>query len=124
MITLKMAFRNIFRQRRRTLFTGLSIAGGFALAVIFIGWSDGSYNNIIDQFTRTRLGHIQIHQKSYLDRPSLYKSITDVPKVGAILDQTRGVESWTPRVFSAGLAADGDKSAGVRNRASTGRSHA
>jgi putative ABC transport system permease protein len=114
MVTLKMAFRNIFRQKRRTFFTGLSIVGGFALAVIFIGWADGSYNNIIDQFTRTRLGHIQIHEKSYLDRPSLYKTVADVPKIGAILDQTKGVESWTPRVFSAGLAAVGDKSAGVQ----------
>lgn len=114
MIVLKMAFRNIFRQKRRTFFTGLSIVGGFALAAIFIGWADGSYNNIIDQFTRTRLGHIQIHEKSYLDRPSLYKTVADVPKIGAVLDQAKGVESWTPRVFSAGLAAVGDKSAGVQ----------
>lgn len=109
-----MAFRNTFRQKRRTLFTGLSIVGGFALAVIFIGWADGSYNNIIDQFTRTRLGHIQIHEKSYLDRPSLYKTFDDVSKIGAILDRTKGVESWAPRVYSAGLAAVGDKSVGVQ----------
>lgn len=114
MVTLKMAFRNTFRQKRRTLFTGLSIVGGFALAVIFIGWADGSYNNIIDQFTRTRLGHIQIHEKSYLDRPSLYKTFDDVSKIGAILDRTKGVESWAPRVYSAGLAAVGDKSVGVQ----------
>jgi putative ABC transport system permease protein len=114
MLTGRMAFRNIFRQRRRTLFTGMSIVGGFALAVIFIGWSDGSYDNIIDQFTRNRLGHIQIHEKSYLDRPSLYKTVSGVARIGGILDRTKGVESWAPRVYSAGLAAVGDKSAGVR----------
>jgi len=114
MLVLKMAFRNVFRQKRRTIFTGLSIIGGFALSVIFIGWSDGSYDAIIDQFTRTRLGHIQIHERTYLDRPTLYKSIADVPKVGAVLDRTKGVEAWTPRVYSAGLAGAGDKSAGVQ----------
>jgi putative ABC transport system permease protein len=114
MVVLKMAFRNIFRQRRRSLFTGLSILGAFALAVIFIGWADGSYNNIIDQFTRTRLGHIQIHGRGYLDRPSLEKSFAAVATIGAVLDRTRGIESWTARVFSAGLAGAGDKSAGVR----------
>ena len=114
MAVLKMAFRNIFRQRRRSLFTGLSILGAFALAVIFIGWADGSYNNIIDQFTRTRLGHIQIHRQGYLDRPSLEKSFAGVAAVGAMLDRTRGVESWTARVFSAGLAGAGDTSAGAR----------
>jgi putative ABC transport system permease protein len=114
MLVLKMAFRNIFRQKRRTLFTGLSIVGGFTLAVIFIGWSDGSYDAIIDQFTRTRLGHIQIHEKTYLERPTLYKTIDDVAKIGRVLDTTKGVESWAPRVYSAGLAGDGDQSAGVR----------
>ncbi len=114
MVVVRMAFRNMFRQKRRTFFTGLSIVGGFTLAVIFIGWADGSYNNIIDEFTRTRLGHIQVHEKSYLDRPSLYKTVAGVSDVGAILDQTKGVESWTPRVYSAGLAAVGEKSAGVQ----------
>ncbi len=114
MIVLKMAFRNIFRQKRRTLFTGLSIVGGFSLAVIFIGWSDGSYDSIIDQFTRTRLGHIEIHEKSYMERPTLYKTIDDVTRIGAVLGGTKGIESWAPRVYSAGLAGDGSQSAGVR----------
>ncbi|HUU38816.1 MAG TPA: FtsX-like permease family protein [Candidatus Desulfaltia sp.] len=114
MLTLKMAFRNILRQKRRTMFTGLSIVGGFTLAVIFIGWADGSYNNIIDQFTRNRLGHIQIHEKTYLDRPSLYKTIDAGQRIGTILEQADAVESWAPRVYGAGLAAFGEKSAGVQ----------
>jgi putative ABC transport system permease protein len=112
--TFRMAFRNVFRQRRRTLFTGLSIVGGFALAVVFIGWADGSYDSIIDQFTRNRLGHIQIHEKTYLDRPALSKTVSDVARIGAILDRTGGVASWAPRVYAAGLAAAGDRSAAVR----------
>ncbi len=114
MLTLRMAFRNIFRQKRRTIFTGLSIVGGFTLAVIFIGWADGSYNNIIDQFTRNRLGHIQIHEKTYLERPSLYKTIDTAQRIGAILEREDSVESWAPRVYGAGLAALGEKSAGVQ----------
>jgi putative ABC transport system permease protein len=112
-ITLRMAFRNIFRQKRRTLFTGLSIVGGFSLAVIFIGWADGSYNNIILQFTNNRLGQVQIHEKTYLQRASLYKTVNDVARLGGILDRTPGVVSWAPRVYSAGLAADGERSAGA-----------
>ncbi len=114
MLTFKMAFRNIFRHRRRTILTGLSIMGGFTLAVIFIGWADGTYNNIIEEFTRNRLGHIQIHEKTYLDRPSLYKTIDQTPQLARILNNTPGVESWAPRIYSAGLAAVGEKSAGVQ----------
>ncbi len=114
MLLLKMAFRNIFRQKRRTILTGLSMMVGFVLAVIFIGWSDGAYNNIIKTFTGDRLGHIQIHKKTYLERPSLYKTIDNLSRINEILHQIKEVQSWTPRLFSAGLVSVGEKSAGVQ----------
>ncbi|MBN1272376.1 MAG: ABC transporter permease [Candidatus Aminicenantes bacterium] len=114
MVLLKIAFRNIFRQRRRTLFTALSMFGGFILAAFFIGWADGTYNGIIDMFTRNRLGHIQIHEKDYLDRPSLYKTINDMSVINRTLEEVSGVESWTPRLYTAGLASLDDKTAGVQ----------
>jgi putative ABC transport system permease protein len=114
MVVAKMAFRNIFRQKRRTLFTGLSVGGGFALAAIFIGWADGSYNSIINQFTRSRFGQIQVHAAGYLDKPTLYKTIPDPARIEPLLDRTRGIDSWAPRVYAAGLASVGDKTAGVQ----------
>jgi putative ABC transport system permease protein len=75
MLIFRIAWRNIFRQKRRTILTVLTMFGGFTLSAISIGWADGTYNRIIDMFTRNRLGHIQIHAKGYLDRPSLYKRI-------------------------------------------------
>lgn len=111
---MKMAFRNVFRQKRRSLLTALSMFGGFVLAAFFIGFSDGSYNQIIDVFTRTRLGHIQIHHHEYLETPSLYRTIDDPDAVQRALEQAGEVENWTPRIYSAGLAAADDKSAGVR----------
>jgi putative ABC transport system permease protein len=114
MLTLRIAWRNIFRQKRRTILTVLSIFGGFTLSAISIGWADGTYNRIIDMFTRNRLGHIQVHAKGYLDRPSLYKNIPDYQQVGAEIAGVRGVEAWSPRLYAAGLASIGDKSSGVR----------
>ncbi|MDH4158260.1 MAG: ABC transporter permease [candidate division Zixibacteria bacterium] len=110
----KIAFRNVFRQKRRTILTVLTMFGGFTLASISIAWSDGSYNNIISMFTRNRLGHIQIHARGYLDRPSLYKNIQDYEKVGEIIAGVPGVEQWTPRLYSAGLVSVGEKSAGAQ----------
>jgi putative ABC transport system permease protein len=114
MIMLKIAFRNIFRQKRRSILTALSMFGGFVLAAFFIGFSEGTYNNIIDTFTRNQMGHIQVHQKDYLDRPSLYKTIDNLPKIEGILSQMDKVDSWAPRLYSAGLASVSEKSAGVR----------
>jgi len=114
MLTLKMAFRNIFRHKRRSVLTGLSMFGGFALAAIFIGWADGTYNGIIDSFTRNNLGHIQIHAENYLDRPSLYKTIDDLDRVKNALADLNHVDDWAPRVYSSGLASLESKSSGVQ----------
>lgn len=114
MLTLRLAWRNIFRQKRRMILTVLTMFGGFTLSAISIGWTDGTYNNIIDMFTRNSLGHIQVHARGYLDRPSLYKNIADYQTMGATIDSLPGVEAWTPRLYSAGLSSVGDKTAGVR----------
>jgi ABC-type lipoprotein release transport system permease subunit len=114
MMMLKMAFRNIFRHKRRTVFTGLSMFGGFVMAAIFIGWADGTYNNIIDGFTRNNFGHIQIHAENYLDRPSLYKTIDDLSAVKDAFSGIDHIDAWAPRVYSSGLGSLEDKSSGIQ----------
>ena len=111
---LKIAFRNIFRQKRRTILTALAMIVGFTLSSVFIGWSDGAYGNIIAMFTRNRIGHIQVHREGYLDKPSLYKTISDYSAVGKAIQTIAGVEAWTPRVFGAGLGSVGEKSTTVQ----------
>ncbi len=114
MLTLKIAFRNIFRQRRRTFLTVLTMFGGFVLAAFSIGWADGTYNHIIDMFTRNRLGHIQVHKDNYLDRPTLYKTIDNYEAVRSKILGVKHVQACTARLYSMGLGSVGDKSAGIR----------
>ncbi len=111
---LKIAFRNIFRQKRRTILTALAMIVGFTLSSVFIGWSDGAYGNIIAMFTRNRIGHIQVHREGYLDKPSLYKTISEYLAVGKAIQTIAGVEAWTPRVFGAGLGSVDEKSTTVQ----------
>ena len=111
---LRIAFRNMLRQKRRTALTLLTILGGFTLAAISIAWSDGTYSYIIKTFTQHRLGQIEVHRNGYLDRPSIDKRIRDYPSVGRRIQMAKGVEAWAPRVFCAGLASLGDKTAGVQ----------
>ena len=110
----KIAFRNIFRQKRRTILTALAMIVGFALLSLTIGLSDGAYGNIIAMFTRNRIGHIQVHRDGYLDKPSLYKTIDNTPAVGETIQNIVGVEAWSPRVYGAGLGSVGEKSTAVQ----------
>ena len=111
---LKIAFRNIFRQKRRTILTALAMIIGFTLLSLTIGLSDGAYGGIIEIFTRNRTGHIQVHREGYLDKPSLYEAIDGYAAIGETIQDTEGVEAWTPRIYAAGLGSVGEKSTAVQ----------
>jgi putative ABC transport system permease protein len=111
---LKMAFRNVFRQKRRSLLTALTMLGGFILSALAIGLTDGTFNGIVNDFTRSRLGHIQIHARGYLDRPSLNKTISNATEIGRIIEGAPGAEAWALRVDSAGLVSVGERTEAAR----------
>ncbi len=110
----KMAFRNILRQRRRSLLTALTMLGGFILTALAIGFSDGSFNGIVNAFTRSRLGHIQIHAQGYLERPSINKVIRGYREIGRLIEAAPAAEAWAPRVYSAGLVSVGGRTEAAR----------
>ena len=111
---LKIAFRNIFRQKRRTILTALAMIVGFTLLSLTLGLSDGAYGGIIEMFTRNRTGHIQVHRAGYLDKPSLYETIDGYAAIGETIQETAEVDAWTPRVYAAGLGSVGEKSTAVQ----------
>ncbi len=102
---LKLAWRNVFRQKRRTILTLLTMTGGFFLSSLSIGWMDGSYSSIIMFFTNNRTGQIQVHHKGYLEDPSIYSTVSDYQAVGVFLDSIPGVRTWAPRIYSGALLA-------------------
>ncbi len=111
---IKVALRNVLRQKRRSLLTILTMLGGFALAAVSISWGDGTYAHVIRMFTRNQLGHIQVHQQGYLDQRSLYKTIDNVKQIGDSIATLDGVIGWSPRLFAAGLASVAEQASAVQ----------
>lgn len=110
MLIFKLAVRNVLRNRRRSLLTIISMGGGYFLLSIMTAMSEGSYNNMIDLFTRDHTGHAQVHMGNYLQRPSLYKTI---PKPDGIIKQIQAmpkVMSVAPRIYAPSLAYGDNKS--------------
>ncbi|GBD99709.1 ABC transporter permease YtrF precursor [bacterium BMS3Abin07] len=113
-LLVKIAFRNIFRHKRRSLLTGLMMAGGCLLFAVFIGMVDGSYGLLINMFTLDHTGHIQIHRKGYLNKPSIYKIMRNPSSIGNRIHDLPYIKSWTPRVYTPALAFAGTKTSGVQ----------
>ena len=104
-LTAKLAWRNIFRQRRRTILTIMTMTGGFLLSSLSIGWMDGSYSGMILFFTNHRTGQIQVHKEGYLDNPSIYDTVDDYNSVGQDIESLDDVRAWAPRIYTGALLA-------------------
>ena len=104
-----MAFRNIFRNRRRSILTGLMMVGGFCMYSFSMAVADGMYGDIIDMFTKNRTGHVQVHRKGYLKRPSLYQTLEDDGRIEKTVAGTPHVASQVKRVYAPTLAFAGVK---------------
>jgi ABC-type lipoprotein release transport system permease subunit len=100
-----LAWRNIFRQKRRTILTILTMTGGFVLSSLAIGWMEGSYSGMILFFTNHRTGQIQVHRAGYLDDPSLYATVDDYLSVAGQIELVDGVTAWAPRIYTGALLA-------------------
>ena len=75
----KMAWRNMWRNRRRTLVTLSGIVFGVLLAVLFTGLGDATYGNMINLAARIGGGHVSLQHPDALERGEAPKrSITGV----------------------------------------------
>lgn len=110
---LKIAWRNIWRNSRRSLIVLGSVVVG-VIAVIFmdaltIGFSSQMLFNQID----LNIGHIQIHKEGFAANKNIKSYIPDNQKVENALNNTSGVKTWSKRVIAFGLLSSASNSSGV-----------
>lgn len=108
-----LAWRNLWRNRRRTIITLTTISFGFGLAVVSIGLGDGGHNQMIRNAIRLGDGHLAIQPAGYLANPSnkLYLPTgEDLLRHPALADTGARL---APRIFLQVLAATAYNSLGV-----------
>ena len=81
-VNLKMAWRNLWRNPRRTLLTIAAIAFACLLLVFMLSWQFGSYEAMINAAVKIHTGHLQVQAKGYQEKRSIRQVITD-PKAVA-----------------------------------------
>jgi ABC-type lipoprotein release transport system permease subunit len=107
-----IAWRNIVRNRRRSLLTAAGIAIGLAALLFLWGFNDGAHNNMMRNYQAMFVGSLQIHKAGFFARPKLARHIRDPAAVTAALERA-GVGRWTTRLTSFVLAAGAETSAGM-----------
>ncbi len=113
MTLVKLASRNVLRNRRRSAITILSITIGLAALTFLWGFIDGMNRQMIENTTRYFAGDIQIHLTGYHEDPTLDLTIPDAAPVLDAVRRDPQVAAASVRLEGKALASHGDKSRGV-----------
>jgi ABC-type lipoprotein release transport system permease subunit len=110
---LKLAWLNIWRNKRRTIITATSVFFAVLLAIIFRSLTDGIYDNMIHNVVSYSSGYLQIHQKGYWDEQSIDKTFEEDNQLNQELLKNPKVTHIMPRLQTFALASYSDKTKGV-----------
>ena len=108
-----LAWRNIWRNRRRTLITLISIAFGTLLAVLMTGIGDSSYSDMIDHAARLGGGHVIVQHETYVEMPSLKKTVRADPEAIEEIRAQPQVRAAVPRVVGGVMLSTAANSVGA-----------
>ena len=114
---IKMAYRDLGRNRRRSFFSALALGLGLALLLLMAGVIQWELRNSTDKTIRLQSGHLQVRAQSYNeDKTSLAWSdlIENPDAVAAQIASLAPVQVATPRLYASGIVVSGDASLGVR----------
>lgn len=108
---VKLALRNIFRNRRRTLITLAAMACGTTAILLFGGFVHFIFLSVRENTIHSQVGHIQLYKKGFAEKaavaPFAYM-IDNYAEIRALVSQIPHVQDVMPRLGFSGLISTGD----------------
>jgi ABC-type lipoprotein release transport system permease subunit len=108
-----IAWRNLWRNKRRTLLTLAALAFGGLLTVLMTSMQDRSFSDMIDTAAKLGGGHAVVQHVEYLETPTLTRTVqrTDAIREAALAE--RGVNKAVDRITGQALLSTARNNAGI-----------
>ena len=107
---IKLAWRNLWRNKRRTIIAISSIVFSVLLASWMRSMQEGSYDSMIDNSVKFYSGYLQVQDSAYWDERTLENSFKADPELQKQIQAIKDVSLVSNRLESFSLAADHMKS--------------
>ncbi len=108
-----MAWRNIWRNPRRTILTIGAITFASLLLVFMLSFQFGSYETMINSSVKIHTGHLQIQADEYQDKKNIRLVVTNPEKIAALVDDIPKVAAYTFRGQGFSLISSEQRTYGV-----------
>ncbi len=106
---IQIAWRNLWRNKRRTLITSASLFFGIFFSVMMSSIQKGSFENMIGNMARFYTGYIQIQDKDFKDSPGVNNSFILDEQSLKIINSIDEITSHSNRVETFAIASHMDK---------------
>ncbi len=109
----RMAWRNLWRNRRRTALTLAGIAFGVFLAVMFTAMQDRSFADMIDAAARLGGGHVVVQHAEYIDIPTFTRTVEGTAEIREAAEAHPDVARAVERITGQAMLQTARDSTGV-----------
>lgn len=110
---VRLAWRSIWRNKRRTLITMTSIALGLTIAVFFTAMAEGVFRQLVNEAIRMQAGHITLENPDYQTSPAVDVRVGDVEHLRRRIAGLEAVEQTKLLIWGQGVANSGAGAVGV-----------
>ncbi len=107
--TLRIAWRNLGRNKKRTLLCVGAIALAQFIVLFFNCLMAGMFEDMIETITGPLIGHVQIHHKDWREERAVDLYVDRLSEARVSIEALPEVRSVSPRVYSGVLVAPGER---------------
>ena len=113
-ITFRLAWRNLWRRKRRTWLTVGAMVFSNILLVFMISLQIGMYAMMINNTLRAQTGHLQVQAPGYKDDHKIRQVVPDVKRLAADLREGLATDEVAARASAFALVSSADRSYGLQ----------
>jgi ABC-type lipoprotein release transport system permease subunit len=110
---IKLARRNIWRNKRRTLITAMAIFFAVFFSVVMQSVQKGMFDNMEFGMVKSFVGFGQIHSKGFFEDQTLDNAFLYDEKIDELANKHKDVKAFVPRIESFALASNGQATKGA-----------